>query len=283
MKSLVAWRSQLQSLAHSICQIYADCTRSLFGAAPALEGDRVVCRLGSCVCADSGNLDGVWGECSCLDRGGRRTPQAVFRFNDGVAHPGACSGVSDPVSHFVIQRGCIAITHKRSAISYFACRSSSLGFFAYFAASWVYVKNKVPLIAWPSVASQAHSPFNGLFSIEWMGVLMLTLIFSPFINSIAGIFTCLYEDVNIARWRYFAHFGTRAVTCKPRFPGGQMAIIYNPGITFPPGGTQLFDRADVFWRTVGGPAWCMLGMCAVLIWTTVKYLQATALAPRLVT
>ena len=54
------------------------------------------------------------------------------------------------------------------------------------------------------------------------------------------------------------------------------AIVMALGITFPPGGIHLFNRADEFWRTVGGPAWCMLGMFAVLIWTNAAFQREAA-------
>ena len=134
-------------------------------------------------------------------------------------------------------------------------------------AAFVYLRNRVPIFLWPSVDQQAHPPFRGLLSIEWMTMLLLTLIFSPFTNS---RHLYMLMDVYIACGVLL--FGTHGkVTRKPL---AVAAIVCALGITFPPGGTRFFDGADHFWRFTSGGAWCMLGLCATLLWTNVKYQRA---------
>jgi hypothetical protein len=131
----------------------------------------------------------------------------------------------------------------------------------------VYVLNKVPLLNWPNVDRQASPPYRGLLSIEWMGMLLLTLIFSPFTNS---RHLYMLMDVNIAAGVLL--LGTRGLV--PRWPLVIAAFFMALGITFPPGGIKFFEPADHFWRTIGGAGWSMLAMYTALIWTNVKYQRA---------
>jgi len=136
-------------------------------------------------------------------------------------------------------------------------------------AAVVYVRNGVPLLAWPSVKKQGFPPYRGLLTIEWMGLLLLTLIFSPFTNS-RHLYMLL--DVNVAAAVLL--LGSRVPV--PRKLLWIATILMGLGITFPPGGTAFFERADSLWRFIGGGAWCMLGMYIVLIWTNVRCQRAAA-------
>jgi hypothetical protein len=131
----------------------------------------------------------------------------------------------------------------------------------------VYLRNKVPLLAWPDADRQASPPFRGLLSIEWMGMLLFTLIFSPFTNS---RHLYMLMDVNIAAGVLL--LGTKGLV--PRTPLLIGASLMALGITFPPGGHGPFESADNFWRTIGGAGWVMLAMYTTLIWTNVKYQRA---------
>ncbi len=140
------------------------------------------------------------------------------------------------------------------------------GLFSLYAVA-IYLWNKVPLLAWPDVSRQAAPPYRGLLSIEWMGMLLLMLIFSPFTNS-RHLYMLL--DVNIAAGVLL--LGSRGLV--PRAPLAIAAVFMAIGITFPPGGHGPFEAADRFWRSVGGPAWSMLLIYAALVWTNVKYQRA---------
>jgi hypothetical protein len=136
-------------------------------------------------------------------------------------------------------------------------------------AALVYIKNDISLLRWPSLAQQALLPFRGLLSIEWMGMLLLTLIFSPLTNS-RHLYMLL--DVNIAAGVLL--FGTSGMV--RRLPLAISAIVMALGITLPPGGSGRFEHAANFWRFISGGAWCMLGLYTTLIWTNVKYQTAAA-------
>jgi hypothetical protein len=132
-----------------------------------------------------------------------------------------------------------------------------------------YVRRGVPLARWPAVAVQHAPPFRGLFTIEWMAALLLMLTFSPFTNS-RHLYMLL--DVNIAAWVLLLGTAGRV----DRRPLAVATALMWLGVTFPPGGTRTFDAADLFWRTIGGPGWVMLGMFAALLWTNLRF----QLAPR---
>ena len=137
----------------------------------------------------------------------------------------------------------------------------------------VYVRRGVPLVRWPSVVEQHRPPYRGLLSVEWIGLLLLTLVFSPFTNS-RHLYMLL--DVNIAAAVLLLGTAERV----NRWPLLAGLVTMAMGISLPPGGTRLFDRADVAWRTVGGPGWCMLLMGGTLVWTNVRYQWAARRAER---
>jgi hypothetical protein len=131
----------------------------------------------------------------------------------------------------------------------------------------VYRSNRVPILGWPSVVLQARPPYRGLLSIEWMGMLLMMLIFSPFTNS---RHLYMMMDINIAAGVLL--LGTRGLV--NRWPLIIGSVLMTLGITFPPGGMASMERADHFWRFIGGPGWAMLLMYTTLIWTNVKFQRA---------
>ena len=192
----------------------------------------------------------------------------LFGIDLGVAHPARVRAITDAVS-ISLTSGLARTIHHPSPVPLMVAAAVGLAFCGYAVA--VYVGNGVPLLRWPSVQRQHEPPYRGLLSVEWIGLLLLTLVFSPFTNS-RHLYMLL--DVNIAAGVLL--LGTRGIV--PRLPLAIGAALMFLGVTFPPGGTRLFDHADVFWRTVGGPGWCMLAMYTALIWTNVQYQRAAAAA-----
>jgi hypothetical protein len=172
--------------------------------------------------------------------------------------------ITDPVS-ISLSSGLARITHIPTPwpLVLAGCVGTAFAFFALM----VYRFNNVPMLGWPDVARQALPPYRGLLSIEWMGMLLLTLIFSPFTNS---RHLYMLMDVNIAAGVLL--LGTRGLV--PRTPLIIGAVLMALGITFPPGGNSFFESADHFWRFVGGAGWSMLAMYVALIWTNVKFQRA---------
>ena len=127
----------------------------------------------------------------------------------------------------------------------------------------LYVRSRVPLLRWPAGDAGREPPFAGLFTIEWMGLLLLILALSPFTNS-RHLYLLL--DVNIAAAALL--LGTAG--WRARLPLLLATVGLWLGVTFPPGGIAAFARADTFWRTVGGPGWTMLGMAVALVWANAR-------------
>jgi hypothetical protein len=175
--------------------------------------------------------------------------------------------ITDPVS-ISLTSGLARITRLPSPFPLMLAAVVGGVFCAY--ALVVYVRNGIPLIAWPSVAKQALPPYRGLLSIEWMGMLLLTLIFSPFTNS-RHLYMLL--DVNIAAGVLL--LGTHGLVSRLPLAVGVIAMAM--GITLPPGGHGIFEGADKFWRFISGGAWCMLLLYTTLIWTNVRFQKAAAL------
>jgi hypothetical protein len=178
--------------------------------------------------------------------------------------------ITDPVS-ISLSSGLARITGWSSTRTLMLAAGIGALFCIY--AAVVYVGNGVPLLAWPSVKKQALPPYRGLLTIEWMGMLLLTLVFSPFTNSRHQY---MLLDINIAAAVLL--LGSRALV--PRKPLWIATILMGLGITFPPGGHGFFELADSAWRFIGGGAWCMLGMYAVLIRTNVRYQRAAVRAEK---
>ena len=190
----------------------------------------------------------------------------LFGIDLGVAHAARVRDVTDAVS-ISLTSGLARTVHARPPVPLLVAAAVGVAFCSYAVA--VYRRNRVPLLRWPSVAAQHEPPFRGLFTVEWIGLLLLMLVFSPFTNS---RHLYMLMDVNIAAGVLLLGTAGRV----PRLPLAVGATAMFLGITFPPGSTRTFETADVFWRTVGGPGWSMLAMYAALIWTNVRYQRAAA-------
>ncbi len=190
----------------------------------------------------------------------------LFGIHIQIPHPAHVRDITDPVS-ISLTSGIARMTRLPSPFPLLIAAGVAGVFFVFIAA--VYAQKKVPIFAWPSVQRQATAPFRGLLSTEWMAMLLLTLIFSPFTNS---RHLYMLMDVNIAAGVLI--LGTRGLV--RRTPLIIAAAVMAIGVTFPPGGTKSFDFADQAWRNIGGPAWCMLAMCATLVWTNVRYQSAAS-------
>ncbi len=194
----------------------------------------------------------------------------LFGVDLHVAHPAHVRAITDTVS-ISLTSGLARTIHLASPAPLMVAAGVGLAFCAYAVA--VYARNGVPILRWPSVARQHDAPWRGLLSVEWIGLLLLMLVFSPFTNS-RHLYMLL--DVNVAAGVLLLGTGGRVW----RWPLLVGVVVMAVGISLPPGGTVTFDRADVFWRGVGGPGWCMLAMFTALIWTNVRYQRTAAAAVR---
>jgi len=141
---------------------------------------------------------------------------------------------------------------------YALAAAAALGLCFVTAALLTYKRNRLPKLRWPVAALQTAAPFSALFSLEWVAVILLTLIFSPFTNS-QHLYLLLLANATGA-----------ALLLSDLKPAGRwtliagLAVMYL-GITLPPGG-EFFHTAQNFSKWIGLPAWSMLVYCAALIW-----------------
>jgi hypothetical protein len=136
--------------------------------------------------------------------------------------------------------------------------SASLGILFLGLTALNYRKNRLPLLQWAAASKQTSQPFLALFGLEWVLVILLTLIFSPFTNS-AHLYILMLACAAGAALLLTAH---RPQILWPLLIG--MLVMYL-GITFPPGG-YTFRVAERFCKWIGLPAWCMLVNCIALMW-----------------
>ena len=190
----------------------------------------------------------------------------LFGLDLHVAHAARVRAITDAVS-ISLTSGLARTLPFRSPMPLLAAAAVGVLFCTYAVA--VYVRQGVPLLRWPSVQRQHEPPYRGLFTVEWIGLLLLMLVFSPFTNS---RHLYMLMDVNIAAGVLLLGTAGRV----PRWPLAIGAAVMFLGITFPPGNARGFVAADNFWRTVGGPGWSMLVMFTALIWTNVRYQRAAA-------
>ena len=123
-------------------------------------------------------------------------------------------------------------------------------------------RHNLPPLGWPASAEQRDPRHRAMFGIEWVVVLMLTLVFSPFTNG-AHLYLLLLPNAAGA-----------ALLFSPRNRSSRMPLIIGMavmylGITLPPGG-EHFRAAENFTRKIGLPAWCILVNCGTLFWTALR-------------
>jgi hypothetical protein len=191
----------------------------------------------------------------------------LFGVDVGVAHAAHVHAITDAVS-ISLTSGLARILGRPSPWPLFAAAAVGAVFCAY--AWWVYRRNAFPVVRWPSAMVDQHRPpYRGLFSVEWIGLLLLMLTFSPFTNS-RHLYMLL--DANIAGATLLLGTAGRV----PRLPLALAMGFMALGITFPPGSSAPFEGSDHWWRMIGGPGWAMLVMFTALIWTNVRFQRATA-------
>lgn len=190
----------------------------------------------------------------------------LFGVHSQVAHMAHVKLITDPVS-ISLTSGLARTTGLPSPwpLTLAACLAAIFCL----SVAIMYRRNRLPLFQWPQGQQQTTQPYRGLMPVEWMAILLLILIFSPFTNS-RHLYMLL--DINLAAGVLL--LGTEGVI--PRAPLLIATIIMALGISMPPGGKPAFERAGEIWRGIGGPAWCMLAMFTLLIWTNVRYQRSMA-------
>ena len=130
----------------------------------------------------------------------------------------------------------------------------------------IYYKRGVPLVWGRSARSDAEPPSMGVVAIEWAGLIVVALAFSPH---------------TLSRHTYLimpAHVVTFLILCRPKagvnpWPLIVGVVMFTLGVMLPPGGLMSGKALDG-WRNVGGMTWCMLAFYFTLVYTGLGYVQA---------
>jgi len=142
--------------------------------------------------------------------------------------------------------------------------SATLGLLFMALAAHAYERAGLPILRWPAATKQASTPLSTLFAVEYVTIILLTLIFSPFANT-AHLYLLVLINAAAAAWLISLPPGSNRW---PLVVG--MAAMYI-GITWPPGGDR-FRAAETAAKWISVPAWCMLLNGAMLLGTAVRAL-----------
>jgi hypothetical protein len=104
---------------------------------------------------------------------------------------------------------------------------------------------------WPN-SDDADLRFRAVVLIEWMGLIVAALMFSP--QTTARHMVMLFPVCVAAAWLIVAgRPGT------PRRLVVASCVVLVLGLTLPPGSAAFFS-ATTWWRSVGGASWCLMVM-----------------------
>jgi hypothetical protein len=129
----------------------------------------------------------------------------------------------------------------------------------------LYRKNKLELFHWPRVSEQMLQPYRALFGIEWLAIILLALMFSPYTTS-AHLYSLLAVNAGVA---VLLIHGDAALK---KWPLLIAALIMLLGTILPPGG-GYFRHAELLWKQFCVSAWCMCIFFMALLWTEIKYVH----------
>lgn len=130
---------------------------------------------------------------------------------------------------------------------------------------WVYRANGRSLFLGRNMKADAQGPARGLVLLEWAGLVIAALAFSPQTSPRHFIPALLVTSVAAAL------LVTRPPTWK-NVPLLITLILFGAAMVLPPGGEQ-FDHAVRAWRAVGGPMWALLILYFATLWTGIRFLE----------
>ncbi|HWB53943.1 MAG TPA: glycosyltransferase family 87 protein [Tepidisphaeraceae bacterium] len=122
----------------------------------------------------------------------------------------------------------------------------------------LYRQRDLPLLKWPDAGSQTIQSFRKLFALEWAGIILLALAFSPYTNS-PHLYLLLIVNAAVASLLLFSPAGTNSL------PLLIASLILFLGTILPPGG-NTFRGAELGWKSAGVAGWCMYLLAFPLLW-----------------
>jgi hypothetical protein len=138
----------------------------------------------------------------------------------------------------------------------------------YSLAIWgIYRSAKIPLLLDRGVRMETQNITPGIVSLEWAGLIVIALAFSPQTNSphlSMLLFPCL---------------SAVSVLLMPRGQISGMPLIIGlllmvAGLVLPPKISPGFIEAVKLWHNLAGPLWCTLIMYLTLLWVGLRRLKA---------
>jgi len=137
-----------------------------------------------------------------------------------------------------------------------------------FAAAWfIFRKQRVAMFSGRFEAADRVFPGPAIVLLEWCGLIVASLIFSPQ-SMVRHSFLLLLVHLAVAALLLLPREG---VSRRPLLIG---VLLLQVGTRFPPVDTMAHVR--VFWTNIGGASWCMLAMLFTLLWTGLGYAHAIA-------
>lgn len=104
----------------------------------------------------------------------------------------------------------------------------------------------------------ASAKGRGLIGLEWAGLIVGMLIFSPQ-STVRHFFLAI---IVVALGSAILHANTPK---KRKIPVAIMMLVFWASMTFPPGG-DIYISATANWRAIGGAMWALLGLYMVVVW-----------------
>ncbi len=123
----------------------------------------------------------------------------------------------------------------------------------------LYLKRGVALFKGRSgKKDDASAKGRGLIGLEWAGLIVGMLIFSPQ-STVRHFFLAI---IVVALGSAILHSNTPK---KRKIPVAIMMLVFWASMTFPPGG-DIYINATANWRAIGGAMWALLGLYMVVLW-----------------
>ena len=153
----------------------------------------------------------------------------------------------------------------------------------------MYARNGVPCWAWPGARGQAAEPFRSLVAIEWSGLVVVAMAFSPNTNPrhlvmlilvhaaaaailLCGADACGSDGVEAGAGGAEAAKPSR----RPLVLGTALLAL---GLFLPWKGV-MSPNFFKWWYTSGVPVWCLLVMYGTLLWVGLRLARYRSLVPR---
>jgi hypothetical protein len=137
----------------------------------------------------------------------------------------------------------------------------------------IYRLTRTPLLDWPSMREQTDEPWRAIVALEWAGLVVAVLAFSPQTNT-CHLFNLLLVTTPIAVLCVAARdigAGSRAVLIAG-------ALIMVGCVTLPPGhfDDRTAARHVLEWKQMGGPCVGIVIGYFALLWVGLRYAMSCA-------